>query len=177
MSGTPRRDGREMTNKTKKGGGHEEGRSADNTAEKQRGRPFKKGQSGNPAGKPKGARNRSTVAAELLLDGESGELTRKMVELAKAGDTTALRLCLERILPPRKDRPVSFPLPRIESAEDADKAMAAIVSAVASGELTPIEARDVSATIQVYLNALENSALEARIAAIEKQGPRPGGKS
>src|SRR5260370_6780136 len=74
---------------------------AANTAGNQRGRPFVKGQSGCPAGKPKGARHRSTLAAEALLDGEAEQLMRKTVELALGGDTIALRLCLDRIIPPR----------------------------------------------------------------------------
>ena len=77
---------------------------------------FRKGQSGNPSGRPRGARNKTTLAVEALLDGEAEVLTRKAVERAKEGDSVALRLCLERILPPRKDRPVSFALPKIESA-------------------------------------------------------------
>jgi hypothetical protein len=68
------------------------------------------GQSGNPAGKPKGTRNRATVAAEALLEGEAEMLTRKAIELGLSGDTTALRLCLERLMPPRKDRSISFSL-------------------------------------------------------------------
>ena len=83
------------------------------TATKQRGRPFAPGMSGNPAGRPKGARNRATVAAEALLEGEAEALTRKAVELALAGDVTALRLCLERVVPPRKDRAVAFDLPAV----------------------------------------------------------------
>ena len=74
--------------------------STEITALKQRGRPFKPGQSGNPLGRPKGARNRATIAAEALLDGEAEALTRKAIELALDGDTTALRLCLERLMPP-----------------------------------------------------------------------------
>src|SRR3954469_24641742 len=79
-----------------------------NSAGEQRGRPFKKGQSGNPAGKPKGARHRTTMAVDALLEGEAETITRKAVELAKAGDTTAIRLCLDRLAPPRRDRPVPF---------------------------------------------------------------------
>src|SRR6266702_4716507 len=66
------------------------------TARRGRGRPFQKGQSGNPAGRPRGSTNRATRAAELLLDGEATALTRKAIELALAGDPTALRLCLDR---------------------------------------------------------------------------------
>jgi len=82
--------------------------AAEKTAPKQRGRPFRQGTSGNPRGRPKGARNRATVTAEALLDGEAEAISRKLIEKALEGDTTALRLCLERILPPRRDRPIQF---------------------------------------------------------------------
>src|SRR3954452_9238818 len=60
---------------------------------------FRKGKSGNPSGKPKGARHQTTLAIEKLLEGEAEEIGRKAIELANAGDTVALRLCLERIPP------------------------------------------------------------------------------
>ncbi len=75
--------------------------------EARRGRPFAPG---NP-GKPKGTRNRSTLAAEALLEGEAAALTRKAVDIAKGGDVAALGLCIERLVPPREDRPVRFSLP------------------------------------------------------------------
>jgi hypothetical protein len=126
-----------------------------NTTQIQRGRPFKPGQSGNPAGRPKGARNRATIAAEVLLEGEAEALTRKAVELALAGDTTALRLCLERLTPPRKDRPVSFAMPPIECAADAVTVMEAVLWALASGELTPSEAASVAAVVETYRRTAE----------------------
>src|SRR3954470_16848279 len=113
-----------------------------NSAGEQRGRPFKKGQSGNPAGKPKGARHRTTMAVDALLEGEAETITRKAVELAKAGDTVALRLCMDRLAPPRRDRPVPFTLPKLDTVADAKAASAAILEAVAEGELTPNEAAD-----------------------------------
>lgn len=94
---------------------------------------------GNP-GKPLGARHKSTQAALILLDGEGEALVRKAVDMALEGDTTALRLCLERISPPKRDAPVQFALPRLESARDATQAAATIIEAVATGELTPTEA-------------------------------------
>jgi Family of unknown function (DUF5681) len=72
---------------------------------------FKPGQSGNPKGRSQGSRNAATIAIEALLDGEAEALTRKAIELGLAGDMTALRLCLDRIVPPRKDRYVAFSLP------------------------------------------------------------------
>src|ERR1700676_1161621 len=102
-----------------------------NTAGNQRGRPFTKGRSGNPAGKPRGARHQATLAAEALFDGEAEGLSRKAIELALAGDVPALRICLDRILPPRRERPVHFKLPPLRSATDAAAALAAITAAVA----------------------------------------------
>jgi hypothetical protein len=81
-----------------------------------RGRPFEKGRSGNPLGRRVGCRNKTTIAATALLAGEAETLTRKAVELALVGDPTALRLCLERVLPPCRDRMVMFALPPIKSA-------------------------------------------------------------
>jgi uncharacterized protein DUF5681 len=94
---------------------------------------FKPGQSGNPAGKAKGTRHRATLAVEELLDGDAEKLTRKAIEMALAGDTVAMRLCMDRIVPARKDRPVPFTLPKLETAADALAATAALVEAVAAG--------------------------------------------
>lgn len=121
---------------------------------------------GNP-GKPRGARHKATQAALALLDGEAGALTRKAVEMALAGDTTALRLCLERIAPPRRDAPVQFDLPRMESAMDAAKAAAAVLEAVAAGDLTPTEGAHLMGLVETYRRTLETSELEARVAALE----------
>ncbi len=109
-----------------------------NTAGKQRGRPFVAGKSGNPAGRPKGARNRTTVAVEEILDGEADALARKAIELALNGDTVALRLCLERIAPAKRERPTPFMLPELNTAGDAVRASAALVEAVAARACKPV---------------------------------------
>jgi len=96
-------------------------------------RPFERGN----AGRSKGARNTATLALEALLQGEGEALTRKAVEMALAGNTVALRLCLDRLMPARKDRSVAFSLPPLETAADALKATAAPVEGVAAGELAP----------------------------------------
>ena len=129
---------------------------------------WKPGESGNPAGKPRGTRCKATVAAQALLDGESEALTRKAVDLALAGDMTALRLCLERIVPPRKDSPILVELPSMENAADIPAAMSSILAAVAAGELSPSEGTAVAGLVELNRRALETSELEQRIAALEK---------
>jgi hypothetical protein len=129
--------------------------STANAVVKQRGRPFKKGQSGNPAGKKKGTRNRATLAAEMLLDGEAEALTRRAIELALDGEPTALRLCLERLLPPRRERAVQFTLPPIKHTGDVAKAGSAVLAAVAEGHLTPSEAITLTALIEAHGRGLK----------------------
>jgi Family of unknown function (DUF5681) len=109
------------------------------TAGRTRGRPFAKGQSGNPGGWPRGSTNRATRAAELLLDGEAAALTRKAVELALAGDPAALRLCLDRTVAPRRERSVELALPPIRSAADILGAIEVVSGAVGRGAITPGE--------------------------------------
>lgn len=121
---------------------------------------------GNP-GRPRGARHKATQAALALLDGEAEALTRQAVLLALEGDTTALRLCLERIAPPRKDAPVQFDLPPMQSAVDAAKAASAVLAAVADGELTPTEGAHIMGLIETYRRTLEATELELRIKALE----------
>src|SRR5918911_1256239 len=133
---------------------------------------FAKGRSGNPAGRAKGQRNRATRAAEDLLEGEAEAVTRKAVELAKSGDTTAIRLCLERIMPVRRERPTPFVLPELRTAADAVQASAALLEAVAAGELTTSQAAELGKLVESYVKAIEVSELEARIEALETQDPR-----
>jgi hypothetical protein len=115
---------------------------------------FKKGApSPNPTGRPKGALNKTTLAAQVLLDGEAEALTRKAIELAKEGDVVALRLCLDRIIPARKDRPAAFEMPRVSGIAEAASAMSSLLSAVASGEVTPSEASEISKVIESYIRA------------------------
>jgi len=119
------------------------------------------------SGKPKGTRHKATQAALALLDGEAEALTRQAVTLALGGDTTALRLCLERIAPPRRDAPVTFDLPPMEIARDAARAAGALLGAVAAGDLTPTEGASLMALVEGFRRTLETTELEARLAALE----------
>lgn len=135
---------------------------------KPRGRPFEPGQSGNPHGRPKGSRNKTALVVEALLDGGADAITRKVIEKALEGDMAALRLCLERVLPARRDRPVAFDLPKIKTAADALEASSAVLAACAEGLLSPDEAAKVMGLIDSYARTLELSEMEAQVAQLEK---------
>ena len=121
---------------------------------------------GNP-GKPKGSRNRATQATQRLIDDQSEAITQKAIEMALAGDTVALRLCIERIAPARKDAPVEFNLPNVETARDAAQAASALLRAVSEGVVTPLEGATVMGLLEQYRRTLEASDFEKRIEALE----------
>jgi hypothetical protein len=152
-----------------------------------RGRPFEKGQSGNPAGRRVGCRNKTTIAAAALLTGEAEALTRRAVELALVGDPWtfssracplgAMPPCLERILPPCRDRMVKFVLPPMESAADPSSslgagiagAMKAVTSAPAGGVISPGEATTIAAVVDTFMPEIETSDFERRLQLVEAE--------
>ncbi len=160
-----------------------------------RGRPFAKGRSGNPGGRPRGSINRSTRAAQLLLDGEATALSRKAVELALAGDPTALRLCLDRTVAPRRDRSVELSRPPMTRAistiacgnwrprrRHAAKILVGRTFATISPGIewraagrgschTPDTAEDSKPTAELPLLLRPAAALQPRISAAERSRP------
>jgi hypothetical protein len=132
-----------------------------------RGRPFEKGN--RPAGRRAGSRNKRTLAAAVLLEGEGETLTRRAVELALVGDPTAMRLCIERILPPCRERAVKFALPPVESAADISAAMQAVTSALAEGVITPGEAARIAGVVDTFVRAIETSDFERRLKIVEAE--------
>jgi hypothetical protein len=121
---------------------------------------------GNP-GRPKGTRHKVTVAAQRLLEKDGRALARKAIELALQGDTTALKLCIDRICPPRKDAPVRFDLPDIRPAEDATQAAGAILEAVSDSHLTPMEGAQVMGLVDSFRRVLESTEIERRLSRLE----------
>ena len=128
---------------------------------------FQKGESGNPAGRPRGARNRRTVLAEHLLEGDTEAIVRTMIERAKEGDMAAVRLCVDRICPRLTDRPAGFELPPLARAADAPAAMAAIAQALADGDLTAAEAADLGKFVASFVRAHVEADLEKRVGHLE----------
>jgi hypothetical protein len=128
---------------------------------------FVRGRSSNPAGRPKGYRDHASRAARALLAGEGEALTHKAIELALAGDSMALRLCLERLIGPCRERAVEFDMPAIGGASDLAAAMAAVDAAAAQGSVTPREAMQLGQVVEAYVRAVEATEFEQRLKALE----------
>ena len=129
---------------------------------------FSKGQSGNPAGKPPGARHRATILAEKLMGDDAEDIVRAVVNAAKAGDPTAMRLCIERLIPVRKGRPVVFDLPPVKTAADIAGAVGELARAMAAGELTTDEASAAASVIEMHRRAIETTEIELRLQRLEE---------
>jgi Family of unknown function (DUF5681) len=135
---------------------------------------FHKGESGNPAGRPRGARNRTTVLMQSLLEANAEAIARKAIDLATGGDLAAIRICFDRLVPARKDDAVALELPPLKSAADSVNAAATIVDAVGAGELTPSQAAELAKVVDIYVRALATQGFEERLTKLER-GPAPAG--
>ena len=148
--------------------------SAANGAPKQRGRPFKPGQSGNPRGTRAGSRNRATLALDALAAGEASDVLKATVERAKAGDMAAARIVLDRCWPVRRGRPVRLDLPKMRTPADLAFALGAVAQSVVRGELSPEEGAAVAAVLETHRRAIETAQLEQRVSSLEAAQPRGG---
>jgi AAA domain len=117
---------------------------------------------------PKLALPHCRPTSEALLEGEGEALTRKAIDLAKSGDMQALRLCMDRLAPPRRDSPVAFDLPEMKTVSDAVLAMGALVKAVAEGDLTPTEGAELTRMVQAFAKIIETAEIEERIRKLEE---------
>ena len=141
--------------------------------------PFQKGKSGNPNGKPKGALNKSTILAQSLLDGEAEALVRKAVELALQGDPACLRICLERLVPPKKEAPLEIALPKIATMADLPGLLAAVTARLGEGKITLSGMSAILHLAEVFRKTLETAELEQRLREVEEMvgvespSPRP----
>src|ERR1700733_8050838 len=139
----------------------------ENTGKIQESSRFKQGQSGNPKGKPKGARNKSTLAAEALLEGSLDKICKRVEEEALNGNMQAAKMILDRFIPVRKDRVIKIGLPMINTYEDVLLAIGYVVNAVGNGTISPSEGESLSRTIDLYSKALETNQLERRLNELE----------
>lgn len=142
---------------------------SENTGKIQGSTRFKRGQSGNPNGKPKGAKNKSTLAAEALLEGSLEKICRRIQEEAVNGNMQAAKMVLERFLPPRKDRLIQLDLPEIKNTSDILTASNVIIAAICRGEISPSEGETLSRAIATHAQVIENQNLEQRLEVIESR--------
>jgi hypothetical protein len=129
---------------------------------------FQKGQSGNPAGRPPGSRNKASIRIQELLEQKVEQLVDKAVEMAIAGNIGALRLCLDRIVPAHKNQPLVCEMPPLAKAADAVGAIARLASAAVAGDVTADEAAKLAKVISLYVNTLEAHDFEDRLAKLER---------
>jgi Family of unknown function (DUF5681) len=133
------------------------------------GKPFQPGQSGNPAGRPAGSRNRATIVLEALVDKSGPKLIRKAIKMAMEGDASVMRALLPLLLPGRRERPIEFALPPIETAADALLASRLILAGAANGAITPTEAAELGKLVELHAKLTEVVDLESRIAELERE--------
>jgi hypothetical protein len=129
---------------------------------------FQKGQSGNPAGRPRGSRNRASIRMQEMLEQKAEGLVTKVVELAMAGNIGALRLCLDRLVPARNNEPLVCEMPPLAKAADAVAVIAGIASAAVTGDVTADEAAKLAKVISLYVKTLEAHDFEGRLAQLER---------
>jgi hypothetical protein len=133
-----------------------------------RGRPFEPGNTLG-RGRPKGSRNKSKSPRQDLFDEYAEHVIRKGIALALAGDTNALRICMDRISPARRDALIQMNLPAIRKAEDLDKAAEKVTQGLRRGKITPIEAGRIMHTLEGRLRIFETVELANRIEKVEEK--------
>lgn len=129
---------------------------------------FKKGESGNPAGRKRGVPNKATDLRKYL-EPHAEELLGKLVELAKEGNMNALRLVVERLLPPKKENRISVDLPDVSTVSGCCDAQGAILAAVASGDLLLTEGDALSGLVENRRKALETKEIAERLSILEER--------
>ena len=129
---------------------------------------FQKGQSGNPAGRPRGSRNKASLRMQEMLEQKADALVKKVVKMALAGNIGALRLCLDRLAPTRKNEPLFCEMPPLQKASDAVAAIAGVASAAVAGDVTADEAAKLAKVISLYVNTLEAHNFEDRLLRLER---------
>jgi Family of unknown function (DUF5681) len=133
-----------------------------------RGRPFPPGNKLGQ-GRPRGSRNKATLALQDMLGQHAEALVKKCVVMAMQGDTTAMRLCIERLLAPRKQSPVKFKLPPVSTMAELAQAQITMLETLSRGQLTPAEAETIGSLFENRRRMMETEDLAARVQALEQR--------
>lgn len=135
------------------------------------GRPWPRGTSGNPKGRPMGAaghRQKQIAALEKMLDDESERIVRATIQQALAGDTTCVRLVIERLLPVRKERAHIENMPEVRDCESACEALARLIQAASSGETHTADATALGSLVQSFIAASTAREFATRLSQLEQ---------
>lgn len=135
----------------------------ENTGKIQENQRFQKGQSGNPAGRPLGSKNKANLIADQLFLEDLQSICESVIAQARSGNIQAAKIIFDRLLPPRKDRLISIKLPKIKTAEDILKAVGAITQAIANGEIAPSEGEALARILDIHGKAIELHDFEKTI--------------
>jgi hypothetical protein len=147
--------------------------SADDSAEKPRGRPFVSGDArANKQGRPRGSRCKALQALDAIGDENAQQILTVVIAKAKKGDVRSCEIVLDRCWPAREGRPLAFPLPEIVQPSDIVAAIGTLLSGVASGTLTSEEAQNIVCLFDGLRRAHEATALERRVSALEEASER-----
>jgi hypothetical protein len=133
-----------------------------------RGRPFVPGNKLG-RGRQRGSRNKATLALQEMLGQHAEALVKKCVVMAMQGDTTAMRLCIERLLAPRKQSPVKFKLPPITTIAELAQAQITMLETLSRGQLTPAEVETIGNLFENRRRMMETEDFAARLQALEQR--------
>ena len=126
---------------------------------------FATGKSGNPSGRPRGIQDKRTALRGLLTP-HAPDLVAKAVELAMQGDTTALRMCIDRLIPSLKAQATQTSLDASGSLSERGES---ILKAIAAGELDPATGNSLIGALATQAKLLEVTAIEERLTALEER--------
>ena len=132
------------------------------------GRKYKPGQSGNPAGRPKGSRHVALLALDKFGADNAQGILNSVVKAAKKGDMRAAEILLYRLWPARKGRPLEISLPVLKTAADLVEAQSRVVKGVAEGEISPEEAQAIATVLESWRKATELADFAARLERLER---------
>jgi hypothetical protein len=133
----------------------EKEKMAENTGKIQENKQFKKGQSGNPNGRPLGSRNKASIIADQLFLEDLQSICKAIIEKAKSGNIQVAKIILDRLLPPKKDLPITIEIPKIKTSYDILKAMESITQAIANGEISPLEGEALARILDIHAKSIE----------------------
>jgi hypothetical protein len=136
---------------------------------------FQPGQSGNPAGRPVGSRNKTTLVAESIIGEHLPEILAATCAKAKEGSERAQSIIISRAIAPARRRPVMVDLPEMVTLDDLLAAHSQVTRLFAQGELTDEEAARATALLEAHRRTIETAELARRIEAVEAElGIGPG---